>query len=97
MRTATPGNLPKLLPEAVRYQGRTPHSVEVLTARQAPAPQASAGEQAFAQAPIEVVPPKKVALTIKSGKPKNATKVVRTRPRSESYAHVVRSDFARVW
>ena len=24
MRTATPGNLSKLLPEAVRYQGRTP-------------------------------------------------------------------------
>ena len=23
MRTATPGNLPELLPEAVRYQGRT--------------------------------------------------------------------------
>ena len=24
MRTATPGNLPELLPEVVRYQGRTP-------------------------------------------------------------------------
>ena len=27
MRTATPGNLPELLPEAVRYQGRTPRTV----------------------------------------------------------------------
>ena len=43
------------------------HSVEVLTVREAPAPQASAGEQVLAQAP-EVVPPKKVALTSKSGK-----------------------------
>ena len=45
------------------------HSVEVLTVREATAPQAAAGEQALAQAP-EVVPPKKVALTNKSGKTK---------------------------
>jgi hypothetical protein len=74
------------------------HSVEVLTVRQAPAPQASAGEQALAQAPSEVVlPPKEVALTSKSGKTKKAVKVVRTRPRSESYAHVINSNFPRMW
>ena len=73
------------------------HSVEVLTVPQAPAPQASAGEQALAQAPSEVVPPKKVALTSKSGKTKKAVKVVRTRPRSESHAHVIGSDFPRMW
>lgn len=72
------------------------HSVEVLTVREAPAPQASAGEQAIAQAP-EVVPPKKVALTSKSGKTKKAVKVVRTRPRSENHAHVIGSDFPRMW
>ena len=72
------------------------HSVEVLTVREAPAPQASAGEQVLAQAP-EVVPPKKVALTSKSGKTKKAVKVVRTRPRSESHAHVIGSDFPRMW
>ena len=70
------------------------HSVEVLTVRQAPAPQASPGEQALAQAPSEVVPPKKVA---KSGKTKKAVKVVRTRPRSESYAHVINSNWPRMW
>ena len=31
MRTATPGNLSKLLPEAVRYQGRTPCECRLLT------------------------------------------------------------------
>ena len=72
------------------------HSVEVLTVRQAPAPQASAGEQALAQVP-EVVPPKKVALTSKSGKTKKALKVVRTRPRSESHAHVMGTNFPRMW
>lgn len=71
-------------------------SVEVLTVREAPAPQASAGEQALAQAP-EVVPPKQAALTTKSGKTKKAVKVVRTRPRSESHAHVIGSDFPRMW
>ena len=65
--------------------------------RQAPAPQASRGEQALAQAASEVVPPKKVALTSKSGKTKKAVKVVRTRPRSESYAHVINSNFPRMW
>ncbi len=72
------------------------HSVEVLTMREAPAPRASAGEQALAQAP-EVVPPKKAALTNKSGKTKKAVKVVRTRPRSENDAHVIGSDFPRMW
>ena len=73
------------------------HSAEVLTVRQAPAPQASAGEQALAQAPFEVVPPKKVALTSKSGKTKKASKVVRTQPRSESYAHAIDNNFPRMW
>ena len=73
------------------------HSVEVLTVPQAPAPQASAGEQALAQAPSEVAPPKKVALTSKSGKTKKAVKVVRTRPRSENHAHVINSNFPRMW
>jgi hypothetical protein len=71
-------------------------SVRVLTVREAPAPQASAGEQALAQAP-EVEAPKKVALTSKIGKTKKAVKVVRTRQRSESYAHVIGSDFPRMW
>src|SRR5262245_7752061 len=54
-------------------------SVEVLTARQAPAPQAPAAEQALAQAPSEVVPPKQVAVASKSGKTKKVVNVVRTR------------------
>ena len=73
------------------------HSVEVLTVRQAPAPQASAGEQALGQAPSEVVPPKKGALTSRSGRTKKAVKVVRTQPRSENYAHVIGSSFPRMW
>ena len=71
-------------------------SVEALTVREASAPQASAGEQGLSQAP-EVVPPKKVAITSKSGKTKKAVKVVRTRPRSESHAHVIGIDFPRMW
>src|SRR5262245_28353701 len=72
-------------------------SVEVLTAGQAPGPQVSAGEQALAQAPSEVVPPKKVALTSKSGRTKKAVNVVRKRPPSESYVHVIGSNFPRTW
>ncbi len=92
---------PRQLSVSTNFHGlpkpfKVSHSVEVLTVRQAPAPQASAGE-ALAQAPSEVVPPKKVALTSKSGKTKKAVKVVRTRPRSESYAHVVGSNFPRMW
>ena len=73
------------------------HSVEVLTARQAPAPQASAGEQALAQAASEVVAPKKVALTNKGTKTKKVVQAVRTRPRSESHAHVINNNFPRMW
>ena len=73
------------------------HSVEVLTARQAPAPQASAGELALAQAASEVVLPKKVALTNKGRKTKKVVQAVRTRPRSENHAHVIDSNFPRMW
>ncbi len=71
------------------------HSPEVLTVRQAPAVQALASEQALAQAPSEVVPPKKVALTNKGRKTKK-TVVVRTRLRSERYVHVIGSNFPRM-
>ena len=74
------------------------HSVEVLTVRQAPAPQASADEQALAQATAsEVVPPKKVALTNKGRKTKKVVQAVRTPPRSESHAHVINNNFPRMW
>ena len=69
--------------------------VEILTVRQAPAPEASSVGQALAQAPSEVAPPKKVALN-KGGKTKKAI-VTRTRPRSGSYAHAIGSNVPRMW
>ena len=67
--------------------------VEILTVREAPAPEASPVQQALAQAPPQVVPTKKVAHK-KYGKKKAVA--TRTRPRSGSYAHVNGSNFPRM-
>ncbi len=78
------------------------HTVEVQTVREVSSSPASALEQAFAQAPLAVVPPKKAAPADKSrkitkAKITKAVKVARTRTRSDSYAHMIGNDFTRMW
>ena len=68
-------------------------SAEVLTVREAPAPEAAAYENALAQAPSAVVPRKTVASTGK--KTKKLAKVPRLS--SKRHAHTLHDNVTKIW